>query len=159
MPSWASTAATLLPTPTLVSVYNGTLPVENSTWYYHYANGTRLDCYTYANATAFNTTNSTCTTLAYNYGVNVTDLQFWNPMLNSAICSLDPTVAYCTQLMQVNATNMTPTCVWWDTPDPGDTCDDFLAVWGLGLDDFSSWNLDVGSACENWRFGKTPSPG
>ena len=142
----------LMPTPTKPGFINGSVSDDGSSWSYTFAPGTRLDCYTYANTTVFGNNSASCQTLAYNYGVNETDLQFWNPILNGS-CTLDPSQTYCVQLMQMNSTNATSSCVAWDIPDSHWSCANFLSSWGLDLDEFSSWNPSVGSKCENWRFG------
>jgi LysM repeat protein len=146
-PTNLGTVATLLPKPTFGGSLNG-----SGDWTYKYADGTRLDCYIYANGSQFGNSAS-CKDVAKGYGVSTQNLTDWNPSLLTNSCTLDGKLTYCVQLMALNATNSTPYCVLSDTPDYGLTCDQFLAVWGIDVEMFSSWNPSVGPTCENWLLG------
>jgi hypothetical protein len=151
MPPFTGVAGSLFPAPTRA----GYITESNSTggiWRYDYANGTRTDCFNYANVTSFSSDLS-CQTLAYNYGVNVTDLTSWNPSLDASNCVLDESKTYCVQTYQINSTDSTPYCDVWDLPPQNTTCDVYLSTWGLDIQGFSAWNPTVGSSCENWKFG------
>ncbi|KAF2733508.1 hypothetical protein EJ04DRAFT_438887, partial [Polyplosphaeria fusca] len=117
------------------------------------AEGTRLDCYVYANGSQFGNSAS-CADVAKGYGATTKNLTDWNPSLLDNSCTLDGKLTYCVQPMALNATNYTQYCVLSDTPDYGLTCDEFMAVWGTDIDMFSSWNPGVGSTCENWLLGR-----
>lgn len=120
-------------------------------WAYNFASGTRLDCLLYANGTQFGA-NASCSEVANGYGVDQADLVAWNPSLNTT-CTLNGDLTYCVRFVGHNATNFTQYCVLDDAPGFNTTCAEFLAVWGVGLDDFAQWNPGVGSNCENWDNG------
>jgi hypothetical protein len=63
-------------------------------------------------------------------------------------------MTYCVQSMKFNATSHTQYCILADAPDYAMSCGDFLAVWGLNMTQFVSWNPGVGSQCENWLNGE-----
>jgi hypothetical protein len=41
-----------------------------------------------------------------------------------------------------------------DTPDMALTCGDFIASWGIDVQQFAAFNPGVGSNCENWKLGE-----
>lgn len=122
-------------------------------WTYKYAEGTRLDCRIYANGTEFGSS-AACADVAKGYGVSTQNLTTWNPSLLKNSCVLDGTLTYCVQAVRLNATSITSYCTLSETPDYGLSCNQFLSVLSLSIENFSAWNIGVGSACENWVLGK-----
>jgi hypothetical protein len=147
-PTWIGTAASLLPKATFGGMING-----SDVWTYKYAEGTRLDCRIYANGTDFGSS-AACADVAKGYGVSTLNLTTWNPSLLKNSCVLDGKLTYCVQAVRLNATNTTPYCVLSETPDYGLSCEQFLSVWSISIENFSAWNSGVGTACENWVLGK-----
>jgi hypothetical protein len=139
---------TLLPKPTDMATVNG-----SDTWVYKFAEGTRLDCYSYANGTDFGPSAS-CADVAKASGVNETDLVYWNPSLASS-CTLDGSSTYCTQYALQNGTaTMSEYCTIQDVALYNMRCDQFLAAWGMDANSLNELNPGVGEKCENWRFGE-----
>lgn len=145
-PTWIGTAASLLPKPTFGGMING-----SDVWTFAYAQGTRLDCAIFANGTDFGAS-AACADVANGYGVSTQNLTDWNPSLKDS-CVLDGKLTYCVQAARLNATTFTQYCSATDIPEYGLKCDQFLALWGLTVDNFAAWNDGVGSACENWVLG------
>ncbi|KAH7392283.1 hypothetical protein DE146DRAFT_634435 [Phaeosphaeria sp. MPI-PUGE-AT-0046c] len=143
-PTWIGTDASLLPQPTFGGMING-----SDIWTFQYAPGTRLDCRTFANGTDFGNS-AACADVAKGFGVSTQNLTDWNPSLLNNSCVLDGKLTYCVQALRLNATTFTPYCSATDVPDYGRKCDEFLALWGLSIENFAAWNDGVGSACENW---------
>lgn len=139
---------TLLPQPTDVGSVNG-----SDTWVYKFAEGTRLDCYKYANGSTFGSSSS-CADVAKGFGVNDTELVQWNPSL-AASCTLDGGLTYCVQYVRQNGTAaMTNFCTIQDMALYGMRCDQFLAVWGMEAKRLNDLNPGVGENCENWISGR-----
>ncbi|ORY01577.1 hypothetical protein BCR34DRAFT_493763 [Clohesyomyces aquaticus] len=122
-------------------------------WTYKYAEGSRMDCEIYTNGTQFGD-NASCADVSKGYGVTVQNLTLESVLLTSN-CALDGKLTYCVEQTRINATKFTQYCTFADSPDYGFTCPEFLAAWGIDLEEFSAWNPGVGSNCENWLLGKS----
>ena len=146
--AFIGTDVSLLPTPGFSGSING-----SDIWAYKYAKGTRLDCFLYANGTDFGSSAS-CDDVAKAAGVTTANLTAWNPSLKGTSCTLDGSLTYCVQPMEFNATQQTEYCAMSAAPAYGLDCPNFLAVWGINMTDFASWNPGVGSTCENWVNGE-----
>jgi hypothetical protein len=130
------------------------------TWVYKFAEKMRLDCFAYANGTTFGASAS-CADVAKGFGVNETDLVYWNPSLEAS-CTLDGALTYCTQYTPQNGTaTMTEYCTIQDRALYNMRCEQFLAVWAMDAAQLDELNPGVGSKCENWKYGRlcTLNPG
>lgn len=145
--SWLGTDLSLLPQPTFSGSLNG-----SDDWVFSFAKDTRLDCAIYANGSDFGSS-AQCSDISVGYGVTVSDLVNWNPSLNTS-CTLNGTLTYCVQQLRINATRFTEYCELDDTPGYGTTCDEFIAAWGIDIEQFAAFNPGIGSDCENWKSGR-----
>jgi hypothetical protein len=150
IPPFVGTDMSLLPKPTWPGSVNG-----SDDWVLNFAEGTRLDCYRYANGTQLGNITS-CNDVANGFGVSVDNLKQWNPSLNQT-CSLTSGLAYCVLLVENNTPNITEACIDTQTPAFNTTCDDFIALNDVTLDLLSSWNPAIGQNCENFKQGMSTS--
>ncbi|KAI8630383.1 hypothetical protein F5Y19DRAFT_474775 [Xylariaceae sp. FL1651] len=148
-------------------------PVLNITDDAPLANGTRSDCWSFTNGNKLqipiNGTfySSTCQLIAQTYGISLEQLQNWNPSLdtNGTDCMFESNLRYCVLAYNpVQTSDSGP--VQTATPDLirdgtwqnctayldvnfGMTCQAILDNYGLTIDQFSTWNPEVGKQCEN----------
>lgn len=149
MPPFQGKDMSLLPRPTFTNYAN----LSNS-WTLQFAPGTRLDCFRYANGTTFSK-DTTCEHLAEQNGVSVLNLQDWNPYLKGDGCKgfVNGQNTYCVQVSELKSTDMASACVVRQTPDGGNSCEDFVKKWSLNMEDFLEWNPSVGTNCTKWSNG------
>ncbi|KAI0905819.1 hypothetical protein F4823DRAFT_113363 [Ustulina deusta] len=137
------------------------------------ANGTRSDCWQFTDGSSLQLPingsiySSTCQLIASTYGTSLDQLKNWNPSLptNETDCSFDPSLRYC--LMAYNpvvtasaapTSSATPdqirpgtwtNCTAYLDVNFGTSCQDILDNYNLTIAQFSSWNPEVGTQCEN----------